>query len=204
VNAQTGYSYTQRCSTQIPARATTREYITAWLKLICAAFLTLSANLTAAPSCHAESEQTPALHEPAITIGGIFCLPGEIASGCNAIREGAEVAADAINQSGGIQGRPLRLDIQDSHYVPRDAHTLAQRFASNDAILGVLITGIVETKAAAAPLERANMSYMTLWDSAPEIEGLGDYSFGIGPSELSAHILKNLRVSDQVLWTVPM
>lgn len=140
-----------------------------------------SISLTPIPNAHAENEQLSALREPPVTIGGIFCLTGEIASGCNAIREGAEVAADVINKSGGIQGRPLRLDIQDSHYVPRDANTLAQRFANNDEVLGVLITGIVETKSAAFPLERARMSYITLWDSAPAIEALGDYSYGIGP-----------------------
>lgn len=116
-----------------------------------------------------------------ITIGGIFCLTGEIASGCNAIREGAEVALDLVNDSGGINGHPLHLDIQDSHFIPKNSHTLANRFVSDPNVLVVLITGIVETKAAAAPLERAKMSYLTLWDSAPAIERLGDYSFGIGP-----------------------
>jgi branched-chain amino acid transport system substrate-binding protein len=119
--------------------------------------------------------------QPPIKIGAIFCLTGEIASGCNAIREGAEVALDLVNQSGGVRGRPLRLEIQDSHYSPRDSHTLAQRFAGDPSVLGVLITGIVETKAAAAPLEKAHMPYVTLWDSAPEIEALGTSSFGIGP-----------------------
>lgn len=122
-----------------------------------------------------------AIHESPVTIGGIFCLTGEISSGCNAIREGAEVALDVVNQAGGINGRPLRLDIQDSHYTPKESHKLAQRFASNDQVLGVLITGVVETKSAAPPLEKAKLSYLTLWDSAPAIEALGSYSFGIGP-----------------------
>ena len=128
-----------------------------------------------------------ALCEPAgtnkspVTIGGIFCLTGEVASGCNAIREGAEVALDEINRAGGINGRHLRFDIQDSHFNPKEAHTLAKRFSANPEVKGVLISGIVETKSAAAPLERAKIPYLTLWDSAPEIEALGDYSFGIGP-----------------------
>ena len=118
---------------------------------------------------------------PPVVIGGIFCLTGEISSGCNAIREGAEVALELVNESGGINGRLLRLDIQDSHYTPRQSHTIAQRFASDPAVLAVLVTGIVETKAAAAPLERAKLPYLPLWDSAPAIEALGDFSFGIGP-----------------------
>ena len=65
-----------------------------------------------------------------IKIGGIFCLTGEIASGCNAIREGAEVALDQVNQNGGINGRPLELDLQDSHYTPKGAHSLAVKFAN--------------------------------------------------------------------------
>ncbi len=116
-----------------------------------------------------------------VTLGGIFCLTGEVASGCNAIREGAELGVDMVNSSGGINGRALRLDIQDSHFTPGSAHTLAKRFSANRDVLGILITGIIETKAAAAVLERAHIPYLTLWDSAPSIEALGEYSFGIGP-----------------------
>ncbi len=121
------------------------------------------------------------IDRPPLVIGGIFCLTGEIAAGCNAIREGAEVALEAVNESGGVHGRRVHLDIQDSHYTSKESHTLAQRFANNPKVLGVLVTGIVETKAAAAPLEKARVPYLTLWDSAPAIEALGDYSFGIGP-----------------------
>ena len=125
--------------------------------------------------------ETVGTNKSPVTIGGIFYLTGEVASGCNAIREGAEVALDEINREGGINGRPLRFDIQDSHFNPREAHTLAKRFSANPEVKGILISGIVETKSAAAPLERAKIPYLTLWDSAPEIEALGDYSFGIGP-----------------------
>jgi branched-chain amino acid transport system substrate-binding protein len=69
----------------------------------------------------------PEPHRGDVTLGGIFCLTGEVASGCNAIREGAEVGLEVVNTAGGISGRPLRLDIQDSHFNPRDAHTLAKR-----------------------------------------------------------------------------
>jgi branched-chain amino acid transport system substrate-binding protein len=124
---------------------------------------------------------SPEPHRGDITLGGIFCLTGEVASGCNAIREGAEVGLEVVNASGGINGRSLRLDIQDSHFNPRDAHTLAKRFSANRDVLGVLITGIIEAKAAAPALERNRIPYLTLWDSAPAIEALGEYSFGIGP-----------------------
>lgn len=134
--------------------------------------------------------------EKKIKIGGIFCLTGEIASGCNAIREGVEVGLDLINENGGINGKLLEIDMQDSHYTPKGAHTLGVKFSSDKDILGVLVTGIVETKAASAPLEKNDISYITLWDSAPAIEALGDYSFGIGPwlpstYELSAEFAFN-------------
>jgi branched-chain amino acid transport system substrate-binding protein len=129
-------------------------------------------------------------------VGGIFCLTGEIASGCNAIREGVEVGLDLINKSGGIDGRLLEIDLQDSYYTPKGAHSLGVKFSSNKDILAVLVTGIVETKAASAPLEKMGKPYITLWDSAPSIEALGDYSFGIGPwlpntYELSAEFTFN-------------
>ena len=144
-----------------------------------------------------------------IKLGGIFCLTGEIASGCNAIREGAEVALDIVNKEGGINGRRLRLDIQDSHYTPKGSHRLAARFASDPEVAGVLITGIVETKAAAAVLERASLSYMTLWDSAPSIEQLGNFSFGIGPwlpatYELSAEFAFDNLNNAELLSFQPM
>jgi branched-chain amino acid transport system substrate-binding protein len=151
---------------------------------------------------------------PPIRIGAIFCLTGEIASGCNAINEGAQIGVDVLNRSGGINGRTLELEVQDSHYIPKESHTIATKFAANSDILGVLVTGIVETKAAASILEGAKMSYLTLWDSAPAIEALGDYSFGIGPwlpgtYELSADfarrslkVTKAAIVATQAEWSL--
>jgi branched-chain amino acid transport system substrate-binding protein len=142
-----------------------------WLLVIAIIALLQTKHLSAAPEAGRGT----------VTLGGIFCLTGEVASGCNAIREGAEIGLDLINSSGGINGRPLKLDIQDSQFAPRNAHTLAKRFSSNRDVFGILITSIIETKAAASVLERAHIPYLTLWDSAPAIEALGDYSFGIGP-----------------------
>ncbi len=116
-----------------------------------------------------------------IRIGGLFCLTGEIAQGCNAIREGAEIAVTEINEKGGILGRTLELDIQDSAYTPKGAHMLAQKFSADPRILGVVITGVVETKAAGSVLETAHLPNITVWDSTPEIEAIGEYAFGIGP-----------------------
>lgn len=84
--------------------------------------------LLCGPVHQACGDQQTATGEP-IVVGCIFCLTGEIAAGCNSIREGAEVAVDSINAAGGIHGRPLRLDIQDSGNTPRGAHTAAKRFA---------------------------------------------------------------------------
>lgn len=116
-----------------------------------------------------------------IRLGAIFCLTGEIAMGCNAIREGVEVAVEEVNQLGGVQGRPLEVEFQDTQFNPRIAHSVGKKFSAEQSILGVLITGIVETKAAAAVLERAKLPSITLWDSTPELEELGEYPFAIGP-----------------------
>ena len=116
-----------------------------------------------------------------IVIGGIFCLTGEIAQGCNAIREGAELAVAAINDDGGVKGRKIRLAIQDSQFTPKGAVASAKYFSSDEGVVAVLVTAILEAKYASPILEKKRVPYITLWDSAPAIEQLGDYSFGIGP-----------------------
>ena len=59
--------------------------------------------------------------EPPIKIGVIEPLSGPVAASGNYVRMGAEIARDWINARGGVNGRPLRLLIEDDKSDPREA-----------------------------------------------------------------------------------
>lgn len=66
-----------------------------------------------AVNCGAETN-----HEP-FKIGGILILTGEGASVGNASRNGALLAVEKINATGGLLGRPLEIDFQDDGGDPK-------------------------------------------------------------------------------------
>ena len=116
-----------------------------------------------------------------VRIGTLFHLTGEFAVQGEAFKEGAELAADAINKHGGINGRKLVLIHEDTQYRPLQAVSGAQKLLGRDHVSAVLVSTATEVKAVAPLLRQAKVPGITLWDSSPEIETLGEYLFGLGP-----------------------
>ena len=127
------------------------------------------------------SSKADADGQPPLRIGALFHLTGEFAVQGVAFRQGAELAAEKVNASGGVNGRKIEILFEDTQYKPILSNSGAKKLSQIDKVSAVLISTATEAKAAGSVLQRDGVPGIVLWDSSPEIEALGDYMFGIGP-----------------------
>src|SRR5882672_8128150 len=69
-----------------------------------------------------------------IVVGSIQDLSGPIAGFGKQVRAGMLLAVDEINEQGGINGRKLKLLVEDSAYDPKKAVLAAQKLVNQDKI----------------------------------------------------------------------
>ena len=108
------------------------------MKLIHATFALALAGL--APWVHAQSQ---GVSKTEILIGSIQDLSGPIAGFGKQVRLGMLLRVDEINEQGGINGRKLKLLVEDSAYDPKKAVLAAQKLVNQDKIF--LMAGHIGT-----------------------------------------------------------
>lgn len=92
--------------------------------------------------------------------------------------DGFEVALDEINAAGGIQGHPVEIDFQDSQGEASQATTIAQRFVSDESVLGVMGDFSSATSMVASPLyQRGGLVQLGITNSHPDFTETGDFIF---------------------------
>ncbi len=69
-----------------------------------------------------------------ITLGSIQDLSGPLAGFGKQARMGMQLAVDEINEQGGINGRKIKLLVEDSGYDPKKAVLAAQKLVNQDKI----------------------------------------------------------------------
>ncbi|MGE0427709.1 MAG: ABC transporter substrate-binding protein [Hydrogenophaga sp.] len=85
----------------------------------------------AAGAAHA---QTQGVSKNEIVLGSIQDLSGPIAGFGKQVRLGMMLRVDEVNEQGGINGRKIRLLVEDSKYDPRNAVLAAQKLVNQDKI----------------------------------------------------------------------
>lgn len=133
-----------------------------------------------------------------IVIGVAQPLSGPVAAQGTAVSEGAKIAADEINEAGGINGKKIKLVIEDDANDPATCVNIAQRFTIKvkpAAVVGGW--GSSCTLAMEPILERAKMPLLVETSSSDlvtstESDGQGnDWAFRISPtSTMEATALK--------------
>jgi branched-chain amino acid transport system substrate-binding protein len=73
-----------------------------------------------------------------ITLGSIQDLSGPIAGFGKQVRLGMLLRVDEINEQGGINGRKLKLIVEDSAYDPKKAVLAAQKLVNQDKIFAMV------------------------------------------------------------------
>ena len=88
-----------------------------------------------------------------ITLGSIQDLSGPLAGFGKQARMGMQLAVDEINEQGGINGRKIKLLVEDSGYDPKKAVLAAQKLVNQDKIF--MMVGHIGTaqKMAAMPVQ---------------------------------------------------
>ena len=82
----------------------------------------------------AAQAQSQGVSKSEILIGSIQDLSGPIAGFGKQVRNGMLLRVDEINEQGGINGRKLRLLVEDSGYDPKKAVLAAQKLVNQDKI----------------------------------------------------------------------
>ena len=82
----------------------------------------------------AQAQTSQGVSKNEIVVGSIQDLSGPIAGFGKQVRAGMLLAVDEINEQGGINGRKLKLLVDDSAYDPKKAVLAAQKLVNQDKI----------------------------------------------------------------------
>lgn len=96
--------------------------------------LTHAALASVALTATLASAQTQGVSKNEIVLGSIQDLSGPIAGFGKQARNGMQLAADEINEQGGVNGRKIKLIVEDHAYDPKKAVLAAQKLVNQDKI----------------------------------------------------------------------
>jgi branched-chain amino acid transport system substrate-binding protein len=99
--------------------------------------LTLTAAALAL-SASAAFAQSQGVTKDEILLGSIQDLSGPLAGFGKQIRLGMNLRVDEINEQGGVNGRKLKLLVEDSKYDPKNAVLAAQKLVNQDKIFAMV------------------------------------------------------------------
>ncbi|MEZ5935747.1 MAG: ABC transporter substrate-binding protein [Alphaproteobacteria bacterium] len=127
---------------------------------------------------------TAAIAADPLRIGLFGPMSGERSALGTRFREAAVMYADEVNEAGGIDGRQLEIQAEDSRGQPREAANIAQKFAQDPTVLAV-IGGQTSTESmAAAPiLSDAGLTQVSPTASHPDYSTMSDYQFRISNTQ---------------------
>ena len=147
----------------------------AWIGALAAAAIALTG---CAADAGAGGDSADAATGEPIVIGVSGPLTGNQAEYGKNWQEGIDIALDEINGAGGVDGRPIKIDFQDSQGQASQATTIAQRFVSDDKVLAVLGDFSSATSMVASPLyQRGGLLQLGITNSHPDFTKTGDFIF---------------------------
>ncbi len=127
-----------------------------------------------------------------IVIGMFGPMSGERSALGLRFREAAQMFTEEFNAKGGIAGRPIEVRVEDTRGTPREAAVIAQKFASDPAVLAV-VGGQTSTESMAAGpiLAEAKLAQVAPTASHPDYTKISPYQFratAINPTMVQPHV----------------
>ena len=118
----------------------------------------------------------PAVSGAPYLVGVSGPLTGQDAQYGEQWKRGFDLAVEDINANGGIKGRPLAYDFEDSRSDPRQSIAIAQKFVSNPQVLLELGDFSSAASMAASPIyQRGKLVQFGFTNSHPDFTKGGDY-----------------------------
>lgn len=129
-------------------------------------------------SCNNQSKTNNGLSSTTIKIGYFGDLSGPTFNYGQSAINGVLMAADEINQAGGIEGRRLDVVIEDDGGSPERAATLAGKLIDQDKVVAIIAGGTSGNSRAAAPkAQSAKIPLISPSSTDPAVTQVGDYIF---------------------------
>jgi len=152
--------------------------------LVLALLLIVSCGPTAEPPAAATSapaESPTQGSEPAaapsgepILFGMVAPMTGDAADYGVQLETGVRLAIDEINAAGGIDGRPVEVEICDDKCDPYEASLCAQKMTANEDVIAVIGHVCSSCTLAGGPIyEKAGLTVMTVSSTNPEVTKKG-------------------------------
>ena len=130
------------------------------------------------------TEESPGATEDAFVIGVMESITGPGETYGNVAVQAKQMAVDEINAAGGINGRELRLIVEDSKCAAQDAITAYNKLTDVDGVKIILGTSCSGAMLGAAPLAEADgVVLFSGLTTNPDIANAGDYIFRTAMSD---------------------
>lgn len=115
-----------------------------------------------------------------ILIGEFGSMTGSTATFGLSSRKGIDMATDAINQSGGLLGKKIKLIIEDDQGKPEEAQTVVTKLINKDRVVALLGEIASSNSLAAAPVAQSSRIPMVSPGSTnPKVTEVGDFIFRV-------------------------
>jgi branched-chain amino acid transport system substrate-binding protein len=115
--------------------------------------LSFAAALLALAGASSQAQTSQGISKNEIVLGSIQDLSGPIAGFGKQVRQGMLLRVDELNEQGGINGRKIKLLIEDSAYDPKKAVLAAQKLVNQDKIFAMVAHIGTPTNNAAMPVQ---------------------------------------------------
>lgn len=130
--------------------------------------------------CRPGAERQTAAAPSDIPVGVYAATSGSEAAFGQATVQGIKLAAEEINNSGGVLGRKIRLVIEDDQGKAEEAASVVTKLITRDNVLAVLGENSSNQSLAAAPICQASKVPMISPSSTnPSVTKKGDYIFRV-------------------------
>lgn len=121
-----------------------------------------------------------------IPVGLLQPLTGPVSAAGIAVRDGAVIAVDEINEAGGVNGRPIELIIEDDENDPAVCANAATKVISRDNVVAVIGGWGSSCTLSIAPVTTREQVPLLVetsssWKITQEGESGGDWVFRINP-----------------------
>ena len=115
-----------------------------------------------------------------IKIGAVLPLTGANASIGEDQERGVQLAVDEINANGGVMDKDIEVVVEDSAGTPEGAIAAARKLVDTEdvpVVMGEYSSG--NTLPMAQFLQREGVVHINVGSSSPDLQDVGDYSFGV-------------------------